>query len=76
MMLNDASCTQGGPLQSCPVCQQWAGEGPAPMQRLPERAPRRRSAQSRRPLSEEHKAKIRAAHAGRKRQPLDEEHKR
>ena len=46
------------------------------MQGLPERAPRRRSAQSRRPLSEEHKAKIRAAHAGRKRQPLDEEHKR
>ena len=76
MMLTEASCSQGGPRLSCRVGQQWSGEGPAPMQVLPERQPRRRSARSRRPLSEEHKAKIRAAHAGRKRQPLDEEHKR
>lgn len=56
--------------------QQWDASGSAPILE-PSRSQVRRSNKSRRkPLSDEHKEKIRAALAGRKRKPLDEEHKR
>lgn len=68
---------QGGPLKPCPVCQQRDGSRPEAGLLEPSRGQMRRSNRSRRkPLSEEHKEKIRAALAGRKRKPLDEEHKR
>ena len=67
---------QGGPLQACPVCQQWSGLGTEPDAEPSARQIRRKAKAPRRHLSEEHKEKIRQAHAGRKRKPLDEEHKR
>ena len=68
---------QDGPLKACPVCQQWTGSSPEGALLEPSRSQIRRSNRSRRkPLSDEHKEKIRAALAGRKRKPLDEEHKR
>lgn len=68
---------QDGPLKACPVCQQWNGSSSEASLLEPSRGQIRRSNRSRRkPLSDEHKEKIRAALAGRKRKPLDEEHKR
>lgn len=68
-------------LQPCPVCQQWrAGDGGGSgLEAMDPSAPdrgRKPGSRRRAPLSEEHREKIRAAHAGRKRKPLDEEHKR
>ena len=69
---------QGGPHKACPVCQQWNGSsfGAVGLSEPSQGQIRRSNRSRRKPLSDEHKEKIRAALAGRKRKPLDEEHKR
>ena len=76
-------------LEPCPVCQRQWREGEPAGGSAPDldgagddgaggrpRARRARGQAPRRPMSEEHRASIRAALAGRKRRPLEEDHKR